>query len=398
MKSRLFVVNEDTLEEAKRTGIAKIRIPIDYIKDETTGTIHKSPKKMFISSVNSMMADLLQLQEGDYVFFWCEKNEDSFKSTITGVYRIISKPYFIFDNPDDIAPFKVRIEEAYHFDNPITEYEVLNSPYVKIPLWNITGKKTSGKPRGSIQITTSEAMVLLSMLISKNPNYSFNPEDSTRYIPLPTILPTGEQIPESLSINLIRSGDKQKKPDMDHIDSYDIYEFVHLNKKRKLHNEKTLEGLFNQEIVNKNSSFFSQLNIDVDKIIWFGNYLPYSLDKTEMDYLIICSEDGINPSHAFVVEFKTGNLNEIGHDTHFYRAMLYSKWVNENLFNGSSLTKPIIICEECPVFASPADVQEQNVVDYYTNLEDEYDSFGIFPVEIYTVSFVNPSPIFIRKK
>ena len=398
MKSRIFVVNEETLEEAKRTGVAKIKIPFDEEKDKKTGHVYKVPHKYFVNSVNSMMADMLQIQKGDYVFFWCEKKKPYSKSTISGVYRVISEPYFKFDDNDDDAPFKVMIEEAYHFERPISEYDVLNSPSVKTPLWNMVGKKTSGKSRGSIQITPAEASVLLSMLIDKNPNYNFYKEDEAHFINLPTDLPSGEHIPAQLSIDLTRHGKKQDNPETDRLFDYDIYSFVHLDGKNKLYCEKTLEGLFNQEIKNKNSIFFERLPFDVNKIIWFGNYLPYSLDRTEMDYLIICSDDGINPSHAYVIEFKRGDINKIDEDTHFYRAMLYSKWVNENLFNGSSITTPIVICEKCPNFNQPANDKEETVVEFYENLENDFEEYNVLPVKIYTVDFSHPLPTFEPKK
>lgn len=398
MKSRLFVVNGETLDEARRTGIAKIRIPFTKEEDKTTHQVHKVPSKHFINSVNSIMADMLQLQKGDYIFFWCEKKEPYFKSTISGVYRVISEPYFKFDDNNDDAPFKVMIEEAYHFEKPISEYDVLNSPSVKTQLWNIAGKKTSGKPRGSIQITPAESSVLLSMLINENPNYVFYEENESHFVDIPAVLPSGEHIPAQLSIDLTERGEKQDNPEEDRLFEYDVYSFVHLDRNNKMYNEKTLEGLFNQEIKNKNERFFRKLGINVNKIIWFGNYLPYSLDRTEMDYLIVCSDDGVNPSHAYVVEFKRRNINEIDKDTHFYRAMLYSKWVNENLFNGASITTPIIICEDCPKFNRPENSEEETVVEFYKKIEKDFKKYNVLPVKIYAADFSHLSPNFIRKK
>lgn len=394
MKSRLFIVNDITLKEAINDKIAKIKIPFIDDEDKTTGASRRVARDQFINSVNSMMADMLQLQKGDYIFFWCEKEKSSFKSTITGVYRVISEPYFKFDNEDDIYPFKIMIEEAYTFKKSISEYEVLNSPYIKTPLWNIIGKKTCGKRRGSIQLTPNEASVLLTMLIDKNPKYSFKEENVSRFI---------ELSPETnglkpLAIDLTRTGNKQNNPEENRLFEYSIYEYVHLTKRRKLHSEKTLEGLFNQDIINNGGGLLSQIGIK-EKIIWFGNYLPYSLDKTEMDYLIVCSRDGVNPSSAFVVEFKKGNLNKIDSDTHFHRAMLYSKWVNENLFNGSSITRPVIICETCPIFSQPANQKEKEVVDYYKKFEQRHKWYNVLPVKIYTVKFPEDSdPIFTSKK
>ena len=396
MKSRMFVVNETTLKESIKNKIAKVKVPIKEEKEN--GFFKRSITKNFVNSTNSIMADMLQLELGDYIFFWCEKSNQSQKSTIHGVYRVVSKPFFHFDDKNDTMPFKIKIEEAYHFKKPITEYDVLNSPFVKTSLWNIMGKKISGKSRGSIQITNEEASVLLSLLINKNPNYRFNPVDTKNYYHLPDNLPRIAEVVEPLKIDLSRCGEKLKNPTLEKLNEYNMYGYVHLTKKRKLHNEKTLEGLFNQNIVDKNTEFFKMFDIDINEIIWFGNYLPYSLDATEMDYLIILSEDGFNPSSACVIEFKKEGINEIEKDTHFYRSIIYSKWVNENLFNGAKITRPIIVCEKCPLFKKPNGEKELKVVNYYKKLEAKYKSYNILPVEVYTIDFKTENPTFDRKK
>ena len=395
MKSRLFVVNNDTLQEAKTSCIAKVMVPLKIKK--TKKRIRRTIPAGFVNSLNSMMADLLQIDLGDYIFFWCEKDENSYKSTITGVYRVVSKPYFLFDNDQDIAPFKIRIEEAYHFDNYITEYDVLNSPAVKTLMWNIQGKKVSGKSRGNIQITPDEAKTLLSLLISKNSHYTFTKEDKNRFTNNSNVFANGVCLPLPLKVDLSKRGTKLSCPNIKNLSSFNIYEYVHLKKNGSLYAEKTLEGLFNQEIVNRNKTFFDQLDINVNKIIWFGNYLPYSLDATEMDYLLICSEDGENPCEAYVVEFKVGNINKIKEDTHFYRAMLYSKWANENLFNGANITTPLIICEKCPDFNNPKP-KEVEVVGFYNKLEEDHSYFGVKRVKISTIEFKGEQPKFNWKR
>ena len=34
---------------------------------------------------------------------------------------------------------------------------------------------------------------------------------------------------------------------------------------------------------------FSQIGIDVDKVVWYSNYLPYSIEQSEMDYVLLQS-------------------------------------------------------------------------------------------------------------
>ena len=172
IKARMFVVNEDTRKEAVKTYIASFSVP-RLTKDKK---VTDEATKQFVSSTGSMLADILQLKIGDYFFFWCERKDQSTKSCIYGVYRIISEPFFAYKNKGkDDKPFKIYFEEAYHFKNPITEYELLNSPYIKSNLWNIRGKKTSGKSRGSTPISIEETKILIDMLIEKNKNYYFIP-------------------------------------------------------------------------------------------------------------------------------------------------------------------------------------------------------------------------------
>lgn len=397
MKAKLFVVNDETLEEAKLSKIAKIKVPLAKKENNNEGDEEddeeiedpKKPSVHFVQSTDSMLADMLQLSLGDYVFFWCEKKKDLQKSTITGVYRIVSKPFFQFDNESDIFPFKVCIEEAYHFNNPVTEYEVLNSPFINTALWNIAGKKISGKGRGSVQLTQKEAEALLQLLIAKNPDYKYKPDYKviTKYDD------------KSLCIDYSKKGEKLSRPENNHIFEYDMLDFVHFKRRGKLHYEKSYEAIFNYEINRNNRHFLSQLGIkDNEKIIWFGNYLPYSLDATEMDYLIFTSIDGENVTGAYVIEFKTKELLPPDRDTHFQRAIQYSQWVDENLLNGAKITQPILICEKCPDFENPA--EEEEIVRFYNELEERgKDLFNVQKrVKIFESDFSGNQPLFIKKR
>lgn len=398
MKAKLFVVNETTLEEAKREKIAKIKIPLASKEKEQNGEIieeeTKKPTKQFVQSTDSMLADFLQLSLGDYVFFWCEKKKQSQSSSITGVYRIISKPYFHFDSSDDLFPFKVRIEEAFVFEKPVNEYEVLNSPFINNALWNIVGKKISGKGRGSIQLTPRECESLLQLLIKNNPNYTFIPEDSNRF--------DQTQSQATLSVDYTKKGEKLNPPLVNHIHEYNMNSFVHFDKKGKLHFEKSYEAIFNFEINRKNGQFLKQIGIDdCDDIVWFGNYLPYSLDSTEMDYLIFTSRDKINITGAYVLEFKRDNLPLPDKDTHFRRSLQYSKWVDENLLSGANITRPILICEKCPDFNSDKlNEKDKNIVKAYNELEERILTQFNFEkrVSIFASDFSGDAPVFNQKR
>ena len=107
--------------------------------------------------------------------------------------------------------------------------------------------------------------------------------------------------------------------------------------------EKVIEAVFNQEISRHNKEFLSSLDIN-DDVLWFSNYLPYSIERSEMDYMIITSEDGIFYDKIFLLEFQKGKIDE----DHIKRTFMYTRWINETLAYGKLVAQPIIICEKYP--------------------------------------------------
>lgn len=83
------------------------------------------------------------------------------------MYRAVSLPFYRKDVGVN-AIFHIKISEAYVFERPINEYDVINNPYMKNKLWNIIGKKVAGKPRGSSPVTPEEMQFLIQSLIDAN--------------------------------------------------------------------------------------------------------------------------------------------------------------------------------------------------------------------------------------
>ncbi|MBQ6471157.1 MAG: hypothetical protein IJJ33_04175, partial [Victivallales bacterium] len=253
MKGRLFVVNEETYESTIRTNIASVFVP------DAFGT-------QWVKTIADLMADMLQIEIGDYIFLW-ETGSATRKNRIHGVFRAISAPFFEQTNPDEKDLFKVRIERAYTFEEALDEYDLLNCPFIKEPLWTIIGKKVAGKSRGTSPLSMDEVKFLINLLVGKNPNYRFIPFDSARII----------EVANPLRINIVSRGDN---PDINN--SRDLFERtmtpadIHFfNEDGSPKYEKVLETIFNQEMADRNADFFSQIGIDVNKVIWYCNYLPY---------------------------------------------------------------------------------------------------------------------------
>lgn len=306
MKSRIFVVDDKFMENINKN--LEIEVFVPYPND-----------KQWYKTITDIISDVFQLKINDYIFFWQEKktNPDSY---IWGVYRVVSNPFFS-DNY-----FKIKIERAYDFENPVTEYDILNDPYNKIDLWNICGKKISGKPRASTPLSPYETEYLIQKLIGANKNYNFFPS-SNKLI----------KVKNEITINF---KNKYKNKTLTNLSDLDINKISFFNEDGSLQYEKFLELLFNYQIHNNNNEILSQLNINIDEIYWYANYLPYSLTRNEIDYLIMESKDNVAVNKIDLIEFKKDTLDI----DHINRCLIYTKWINSKLARGNNITRPILIC------------------------------------------------------
>lgn len=369
IKGRLFVVNEKTRLSTIENNEVSIATP------QPTG-------QQWLKTIADIMADMLQIEIGDYIFLWETKTQNQ-KSQIYGVYRAISKPFYKLNNEDDRYPFKIKIEPAYFFENPLDEYDVLNCPYIKAPLWTITGKKVAGKSRGTSPLSIDEAKNLITLLIGKNPDFRFYPFNDKNII----------DVANPLSIDYSLIGDNIGISTLKDINPNKLCYF---NSDYSIKYEKILETIFNQEMSARNKNFFSQIGVAVDDAIWFCNYLPYSIEQSEMDYLIIESVDKINPTKIFLIEFIKEEIDE----SHIFRSILYSKWVNETLTLGTSIVQPLIICAKSVDFingeTSKLKAKKLNKLNDY--IAKCVRDFGTRDLQVFTYDFSGLNPKFTRKK
>lgn len=354
MCARLFVVDDESFDYARDKLIVAARVPTKKIS------------KLWLRTYHDIMADMLQIRIGDYIFLWKVK-EDNEKNSIFGVYRAISKPFFKLDGEGDVAPFKLHIEVAYEFKHPISEYDLLNWPHLHSPLWNIVGKKISNKARASTPLSPEEEKTLITILKGKNPEYKFYPFNPAHI----------KDVERPLRIDCDNAGTNPKE-----IDSYLklVPEEVHpLNAKSRPYYEKTMEAIFNQEFANNNRSFFEQLGIDIEKVVWFSNYLPYSIEKSEMDYLILESDDGKAITHAYIIDFM---LRDVDAD-HIERCIMYGKWVSRTIAYGSDIIQPIVLSEYSPDFIENDSEEVRNFNNWINKLEEDRN----YPIQIFTYKY-----------
>lgn len=347
MKARLFVVNEKTLEYTVENKEVSVIVP------EPDG------KKMWKKTLIDIVSDLFQIEIGDYIFLW-----ESGKGRIYGVYRAISKPFFRNDGGNDI--FKIKIDVAYEFDKPIKEYDVINNPYMKNKLWNIIGKKVAGKSRGSSPITPEEMEFLIQSLIdANNRKYTFHKKYSSVCVDN-EIMIDFENDSNTECIKCLSEYDNQP---------------IRFKIKKEVQYEKALEGLLNLFFREKNKKKLVQLNIDCDNVIWFANYLPYGLEKSEIDYMVMESIDGSIVNRIDVIELMSSVIDE----DHINRCLQYAKWVATSIVNDKNIVRPIIICGDKSK-TSKNGFKNEKIQKAIAELPREY---GFDQLEIFTYSTEN---------
>lgn len=368
MKGRMFVVDSNTLLSTVTSNIASIKTP-DL----------RGPQ--WLKTLSDIMADMLQIEIGDYIFLW-ETSNGNAKSRIHGVYRAVSAPYYQCTTPQDDAPFKIHIEKAYDFSNPIDEYDVLNCPYIKSPMWTITGKKVAGKSRGTSPLSEEEVKHLITLLIGRNPTYQFYPFNNANTI----------TVTNPLQINYNNRGNNVQPTSLS---SFHPNNLNYFNTTGNVHYEKIIETLFNQEMSQRNHTFFSQIGINVDKVVWYSNYLPYSIEQSEMDYVVVESDDGFSCNKIFVIEFQSKIID----DDHIHRCLMYSKWINDTMALGTSIVQPVLICPNSYDFINgETNAAKQRCLLRMEQTAVHYQSsYNVRPLKVYEYSF-SQTPTFTIKR
>lgn len=343
MKARLFVVNKDTIMDTLNNMEVSVIVP------EPNG------RKLWNKTLIDIVSDLLQIEIGDYIFLWqsgCEK--------IYGVYRAISNPFYEkTDNSNDI--FKIKIDTAYEFERPILEYDVINNPYMKNKLWNIIGKKVAGKSRGTSPITIEEMQFLIQSLIDAN-------KSKYRFIKDYSAL----KVENEISIDFVN----ECNTDIPNKLSDYIYRPIKVKLGKEVRYEKALEGILNYLFRNKCIGKLSKLDIDCNNVIWFANYLPYGLERSEIDYMVMESIDGTTVNCIDVIELMSGIIDI----DHIRRCMQYSRWVASSISNDKNIIRPILICSEKTREARRG-FKDKKIKKAIKNIPKEY---GFSKIELYT--------------
>lgn len=347
MKARLFVVNQESIRSTLDAMEVSVYVP------EPEG------KKLWNKTLIDIVSDLLQVEIGDYIFLW-----EAGYERIHGVYRALSKAFFRRDeNAKDL--FKIKIGIAYKFEKPIREYDVINNPYMKNKLWNIIGKKVAGKSRGTSPITPEEVEFLIQSLINANGGEYEYIRD---YVAITNLA-------NEISIDLVNDTNNTIPT---RLEDY-VYEPIRIKQKDVVQYEKALEAVLNYLFREKNIEAIKKLGISCEDVIWYANYLPYGLERSEIDYMVMESLDGTIINKIDVIELMSGVIDY----DHINRCLQYSKWVATSVTNDNNIVRPVLICGN----------KSKTSINGFTNqqidnaIKELPKYYGFKDIDIYTYSF-----------
>ena len=344
MKARLFVVNEETIARVLTYMEVSVMVP------EPKG------KKSWNETLVDIVSDLMQVEIGDYIFLW-----ESGSKKIYGVYRAISHPFYQADEGrNDI--FRIKIDIAYKFEKPIREYDIINNPYMKSKLWNIIGKKVAGKSRGTSPLTLEEMQFLIQSLIDANEEYIYHNDYTIVDVDNEVLFDMKNDF-ESMILNRLQEYE---------------YHPLKIKKGSGVQYEKALEGVLNYLFREQRQDIIGSLGIDCKNVVWFANYLPYGLERAEMDYMVMESLDGVTINRIDVIELM---INIIDVD-HINRCLQYAKWVAESVTNNKNIVRPILICSNKSMSSGKGFIN----AEIAQAIADLPKSYGFKGIDIYTYS------------
>ena len=314
------IVNQDTIQKVITEGCISTR---GNLKDYKVKTIA------------DLFADALTTRVGDLVFPWIIGSKNKPNIGFKYVFKVADKPYFVHG---DDYPIKIPLQvEGQEYATPLSEAEALELWDGKL-LWNIIGKKSLGRGRSLSHQTKMEDSRLIEMLKNKNNNRQ----------PATIRLGAYSSGGVPITINQSQTGSPTFETTLNQFQEKDRLKNVNLNnipwrKGSAFVEEKVLEAWLMENIDKTSCNGLREIIMPVRlHIDWFGNYLPYGVQGSNIDVVI----SHLNGSRdVSVIELKVGKLSSKEIIKTYNQVKAYAVFIEKafKAFGVEVNTNPIII-------------------------------------------------------
>lgn len=280
-------------------------------------------KSKWIQTTSDIFSDVLATREGDLVFPWIVKGNASGNLGFKYQFKISGKPFFA---KGEEYPVCIPLERTgLEYENPLSESEALDL-WGRELLWNVIGKKSLRWGRSLTHQTPMEDKKMIELLDDKNPQ-------GPKEIRLGKCIPGGTPITISALQDKL---DPKLKQVLGSISAENRLSNLDLSgipwRKGKLFStEKTLEAWIMENIDKPETrTFKEQLFLEVFPITWFANYLPFGVQGSNIDVVIL--QEDAKRKIVNIVELKKGSLSKNKYEEAANKAINYALFI-ERAFN-----------------------------------------------------------------
>lgn len=270
----LAIVDEKTVMKIFETGVVQIKAQLG---------------KHCYKSAADMFADVLAVRPGDPIYPWITGLRAGHLHSFKYKFIASGKPWLSKGDP---FPIKIPIRETYYeANNPLTEAAALDL-FLPPLLWNAIGKKSLRRGRAFNHQTQEEDGKLDKLLDLR--------------VGIFAITRSTEEPSSAWAITIDQAKPYQRLRSIKSLSDFEPAGFG-WTEKGFFKYEKALEGWLTENIDKKSCErfwdFFGHGNI-----VWFGNYLPFGLQGSNID-LVVVRELGSTATEVYVIELKMGPLN-----------------------------------------------------------------------------------------
>ena len=317
----LVKIHRKGVNDLLKTGMYSIKANLGDRWEKTTADI---------------LADAFCIRPGDYLFPWITKDNttgdpnEGFKY----VFKVSGGPYY--SKEDTEFPIKIILEKTgWEYKNALSEDSALDLFGSKL-LWNMIGFKSAGRGKANTHQTVEEDNLLISKLDNLNNNLKTNinfKNDKEKNL----IKITTSKIGEYTDIENKRIISFPEKERLSKI-NYENLPFLNGNIFKQ---EKCLEAWLMEFLDSTNKDI---LFGDQAKINWFGNYLFYGVQGSNID--IVVDVNNNNERQVFAIELKRDKLNESELKEAVAQVDSYSDYLLRaySTYGLNTVAKKIIIC------------------------------------------------------
>lgn len=326
----------------------------DVIKEGSLST-RGDLKFYMVKTISDIFADVLATRKGDLIFPWIIKDASGKNIGFKYVFKVAGPPIFI---KGENYPVKIPLEnEGLEYETPLSEAEALDLWDLKL-LWNVIGKKSLGRGRSLSHQTPMEDKRMLELLDKKNPKG-------------PKKIKLGEFVSKGNLITINSSQDEwnsELKASLDSAEPSNKLSLIELDgvpwrKEKRFAVEKTLEAWLMENLDKPSCDNFRKMallkNIDLE---WFGNYLPFGVQGSNLDVVIVQSKE--NKKVITVVELKVGPLNAGQFRDAAKQVIDYSLFIKDafNAFGIEIELNPIVVSGTPNRAIQVSEIKEQDLI------------------------------------